>query len=100
MIALHIGLPRAGSSAIQYGLAEHAGALSRAGVHYATSSALASWQANGVSSGNGMALARYLDPRRRPEGFSEVDFERGFDATYLSPAHPVSLISSEFSSKA
>ncbi len=99
MLVLHIGLPRAGSSAIQYCLAEQAKALSGVGLHYATPAA-ASWQPNGVSSGNGMALARYLDPRRRPEGFSEADFERGFAAAYLSPGHAISLISSEFCSAA
>ena len=100
MLALHIGLPRVGSSAIQYCLAEQAQALSRRGVHYAVSAAHSTWQPNGVSSGNGLELARYLDPRRRPPGFDEAGFERDFWATYGSPDHPISVVSSEFLSAA
>ena len=100
MLALHIGLPRVGSSAIQYCLAEQAQALSRRGVHYAMSPAHSTWQPNGVSSGNGLELARYLDPRRRPPGFEEAAFEQGFWATYGSPDHPISVVSSEFLSAA
>ena len=98
MLALHIGLPRAGSSAIQYCLANQAEALTQAGLHYALEPALATRQANRVSSGNGLELARYLDPRRRPEGFSPERFEHDFDSTFVSPAQPVSLISSELCS--
>ena len=99
MLALHIGLPRAGSSAIQYCLAERAEALARRGVHYAVPPR-ATWQPNGVSSGNGLELARYLDPRRRAPDFHEARFERGFWATYASQDHPTALVSSEFLSAA
>ena len=92
-LVLHIGLPKAGSSAVQHSLERHASELSGLGVHYAVA---AGAQSDSISSGNGLELGRYLDPRRRPQGFSVKDFERSFEETYLSPAHPVSVISSEF----
>ncbi len=95
MLCLHIGLPKTGTSAIQHFLRGHAGWLSDAGFHYALTPEAAP-DADGVSSGNALALVRYLDPRRRPEAFSVASFERTFEATYLSDRHSVSIISSEF----
>lgn len=92
-LVLHIGLPKAGSSAVQHSLERRASELSGLGVHYAVA---AGARNASISSGNGLELARYLDPRRRPPGFSVSDFERSFEKSYLSPAHPVSVISSEF----
>ncbi len=96
MLVLHAGLPKAGSSAIQHGLDRHAATLSDMGVHYAVIDETRPGHREPVTSGNGIRLARYLNPRRRPSDFRIEAFEASFDRLYVSPAHPVSVISSEF----
>ncbi len=94
-VCFHIGLPKTGSSAIQGFLRDHADALADCGIHYSLSpEAIA--DVAGVPNGNGRALLKYLDPRRRRSGFDVEEFERtGFDRHYVSNRSPISLISSE-----
>ena len=90
-IVLHIGMPNAGSSAVQYGLWRYRDELRARGVHYYMGAKTPRF----VSSGNGKDLAAFLNPRRRGPGFSEAVFERTFAERFLSSAHPVSIISAE-----
>ena len=94
-IILHIGFPKTGSSALQYGFERNRDALARAGIHYAAGPVSALAAAGGITSGNGGALARYLVPRKRPDDYDTGAFEAEFARTYLDPARPVGLISSE-----
>jgi hypothetical protein len=89
MIVLHIGISKTGSSAIQRDLLRYRGELSAAGIHYGGEDEGAASRA--ISSGNGVPLAKWLNPAlRRHEADADLDFAR-----YVSPGHPVSLISCE-----
>lgn len=91
-LVLHIGVSKTGSSAIQYGLAQHRHALSDLGVHYAIEGAEALVERRLISSGNGALLASQLNAKGR-----QVEFptREAFDEAYVSTDHPISLISSE-----
>lgn len=96
MLWLHVGPPKTGSSAIQAYLRERRDDLAAAGVFYGrplkeeNPEALA-WR----EVGNGLELAWWLRPERRPRRFSAEAFEQAFRSSFVSPDHPVSLISSE-----
>jgi hypothetical protein len=75
-------------------LRAHAVELERLGFHYALTPETSGY-AQGVSSGNGLELVRYLDPRRRPAGYSPAEFEAAFDRIYVAPGR-TSVISTEF----
>ena len=90
-VVLHIGMPNAGSSAIQHGLFRHRDDLAAHGLHYYTGGK----SPRLISSGNGKDVAAYLMPRRREQAFSEAVFEQTFAGRFLSPNHAVSLISGE-----
>ena len=89
-VVLHIGMPNAGSSAVQYGLWRHRDELRSRGMHYYTGGKTPRL----ISSGNGKDLAAYLIPRRREPGFSEAAFEKTFAERFLS-GDAVSVISAE-----
>lgn len=91
-LVLHIGVSKTGSSAIQYGLAQHRHALSDLGVHYEVEGADALVERRLISSGNGGLLASQLNAKGR---VAELPTRVAFDQTYISPSHPISLISSE-----
>lgn len=93
-LVLHIGLPKTGSSTIQHLLAAHRAELARFGLHY-PDTGRPGRSATGITSGNGADLARYLSPNERPREFSQEAFEAAFEARWLSPDLPRSLISSE-----
>ncbi len=90
-VVLHIGMPHAGSSTIQHGLWRYRRELAAEGLFYFTGGA----EQPLISSGNGAALAEYLIPERQGEGFSPEAFERDGWRRYVSPEHPISVISSE-----
>jgi hypothetical protein len=91
-IVLHIGVSKTGSSAIQYALAKYQSELSALGVHYGLKNRDAVLQGRLVTSGNGAPLVLRLDPRRGKSAESE---QLDFESAYITPDHPVSLISSE-----
>ena len=90
-VVLHIGMPNAGSSAVQHGLFRHRDDLGACGLHYYTGGK----SPRLISSGNGKDVAAYLIPRRREQAFSEAVFERTFAGRFLSSDHAVSVISAE-----
>lgn len=93
MIWLHIGLPKTGSSAIQAWLREHREALSQAGVFYAPDPKEEEGPAWSITSGNAVRLGRQLSDT--PEPAYADDPLGNFVDRYVSPAHPISLVSSE-----
>lgn len=99
-IVLHIGLPKTGSSALQDALARNRDRLRAHGVHYARARDEADGAAPAISSGNGVVLAKYLDPLRRGPKFSVERFESDFERLHLQPDMARSLISSELMASA
>src|SRR5262245_40888606 len=96
MLWLHVGPPNTGSSAIQAYLRERREDLSAAGVFYGRPlkeerPEAAAWR----EVGNGLELAWWLRPERAPRRFEAEAVEQAFRSSFVSPAHPVSLISSE-----
>ena len=94
VVCVHIGLPKTGSSAVQAFFDSKAEALARRGVYYAQN-AHTRTDSGIASSGNGRALLKYLDVRRRPANFDEAKFARVLQKVYFSAAFRTSLISSE-----
>ena len=90
-VILHIGMPNAGSSAIQHRLWRNRQALEDAGAHYHAKP----FEPRRVSSGNAKDLAQYLNPRKRAAGFSEPAFQRAFDKLLAPEDHPISIVSGE-----
>jgi len=94
-IVLHIGFPKTGSSALQYGFEKNREILAANGIHYGQGHVSALTSRGGITSGNGARLAQYLVPRRRTPDFDEAAFAERFASRYVSADHPISLISSE-----
>ena len=96
-LVLHIGLPKTGSTALQNGLAINRDALSQRGLFYAPVGVKPGTPPQRIFGGNGGALDLFLTSARRPAGYDPARFDL---ADYISPDHPVSLISSEWLSAA
>lgn len=94
-IVLHIGLPKTGSSALQYGFERNAAALKAAGVHYALGRVSTQEASAGITSGNGSPLVRYLVPAKRGGKFDVDTFPKQFNRTYVDRNCHTTLISSE-----
>lgn len=91
-IVLHIGVSKTGSSAIQFGLAQHQRALGERGLHYALDNAEMLVDRRLVASGNGAELAQWL--KSPPDGHFGLT-AAAFDREFVSEAHPLSLVSCE-----
>ena len=100
MLWLHVGPPKTGSSAIQAYLRERREDLSAAGVFYAKSPGEEASEPGVREVGNGVELGWWLGRGRPPARFSPAAFAESFREDFVSPDHPISLVSSELISVA
>jgi hypothetical protein len=94
-IVLHVGFPKTGSSALQYGFAKNRGLLAERGIHYAAPRRSPLDRETGISGGNGRALSRYLAKELGGGEAENLAFETAFDSLFASPDHPIALVSAE-----
>jgi hypothetical protein len=94
-VILHIGFPKTGSSALQYGFARNRDRLAALGIHYGEPPVSPLETPTGVTAGNGSFLARFLVEGRLGANTDRGTLARRFRRRYLSPDHPVALVSSE-----
>lgn len=98
-IILHIGLPKTGSSALQYSFDTNRERLAEAGVFYAAQETPAESALGHITSGNGDQLLRHLirDDRWPYHDFS--DLPAAFERIYVDPRFDTTLISNEILSR-
>lgn len=94
-IIMHIGLPKTGSSALQYSFDTNRDRLAKVGVHYAAQRTAADAAPTGISSGNGGLLSLHIVKDERRPGADIAELPRLFDRTYVDPRCGISLISNE-----
>ncbi len=93
-LIIHIGLPKTGSSALQFFFAQNAASLAQNGVDYRHFEKEVLEGA--ISSGNASKLIQYLVPQNRRDDFKADKYLKTFEKKYLDATDaPIVLLSSE-----